>query len=348
MIIFNGKNSKTDFDLYIASVERSPATRKVITETVPYMSGLWDFSYHDGEIDEYEPAKVKYTFDVIADSKKELNALRKVLIAWVHSRGENKLIDTNISDTAYYNVYQAQASWSEEGLQGLLTAEFTCYPFMLTEKSTELLELTTEVQSLTLNNEGNRIIEPIIKVESKNIIDLSTFEIGKKLQCSGAGNTAFTVNDTNNAVIMYIPVSANTSYTFSLDNTNYTINRLIEFDANKVCIKYLQFFQSNADHSTYSWKTAKTTNYIAICLNNKNGTDVTAEDLAAINLQIERGTTATEYKEFAAAATISDGVNSYSFNAGKHKGTMTLKAGENAFTISGEGLLSVAYTEEAL
>lgn len=162
MIIYNGKNSKIDFDLYIASREQPPAQRKVITEAVPYMSGLWDFSYHDGDIDEYEAVKIKYTFDVIADSKQELKALRKLLVAWIHSRGENKLIDTEISESAYYTVYHAQASWSEEGLQGLLTAEFTCYPFMKTEYKIITLTLTEAEQTINIINEGERRISPII------------------------------------------------------------------------------------------------------------------------------------------------------------------------------------------
>ena len=172
MIIFNGKNTK-DFDLYIATREQPPAQRKVITETVPHMSGLWDFSYHDG-IDEYEPVKLKYTFDVIADSKQELKALRGDLIAWIHSKGENKLIDTDISETAYYIVYHAQASWAEEGLQGLLTAEFTCYPFMKTEYETITMAVTEAEQTINIMIEGSRPISPIITLTEATQIKYGT------------------------------------------------------------------------------------------------------------------------------------------------------------------------------
>ena len=91
MIIYNGKNSLKDFDLYIASKDIPVPTRKEVIETVPLMSGEWDFSYHDDGVDEYETLPIKYTFDVIADSKQELNTLKTALIAWLHSRGDQKL-----------------------------------------------------------------------------------------------------------------------------------------------------------------------------------------------------------------------------------------------------------------
>lgn len=130
MIIYNGKNSLKDFDLYIASKDIPVPKRKQITETVPYMSGLWDFSYLDG-VDQYEAITLKYSFDVIADNKRDLNAQKHELLEWVHGAGDGKLYDTDISTDYHYSVYQAQATWSETDLQGLLTVEFLCYPFRL-------------------------------------------------------------------------------------------------------------------------------------------------------------------------------------------------------------------------
>lgn len=130
MIIYNGKNSLKDFDLYVAKKDVPVAERKVVTETVPHMSGLWDFSFCDGQ-DEYEAVTLVYNFDVIADTKQELNAQKNALIAWAHSRGDNLLYDTDISTEFFYKVYQAQARWSEENLQGSFAIEFLCYPFML-------------------------------------------------------------------------------------------------------------------------------------------------------------------------------------------------------------------------
>ena len=134
MIIYNGKNSLKDFDLYIASKDIPVPQRKRITETVPYMSGLWDFSYLDG-VDQYDAITLKYDFDVIAVTKQELNEQKHALLDWLHGVGDKKLYDTDISSDYYYNVYQAQASWSETDTQGLLSVEFLCYPFRLKDYS---------------------------------------------------------------------------------------------------------------------------------------------------------------------------------------------------------------------
>lgn len=209
MILYNGKNSKLDFDLYIASREQPPAKRKEITETVPYMSGLWDFSFHDGDIDEYEAVKIKYTFDVIADSKQELKALRRQLTAWIHSRGENKLIDTDIGTNIYYEVYNAQASWSEQDLQGLLTAEFTCYPFMKTEYETITLTLKETEQTINIVNEGERRISPIITLteaakisDGKSIYALSSGTYTSIFSLA-SGSNVFTVSGAGTLTIKY-------------------------------------------------------------------------------------------------------------------------------------------------
>lgn len=164
MIIYNGKNSFKDFELYVASKEIPVPTRKEVTETVPHMSGEWDFSYHDDDVDEYETLILKYSFDVIDDSKQDLNALKTALVAWLHSRGDQRLYDSDISLNEHYEVYRAQAFWGEEGLQGLLSVEFKCYPFRKADVTTKTLELSETAQSFELVN-NSRPIKPVIELE---------------------------------------------------------------------------------------------------------------------------------------------------------------------------------------
>lgn len=164
MIIYNGKESEKDFDLYVAKKEITPPTRKVITETVPQMSGEWDFSFNENGESEYEPATLKYEFDVIADTKQELSRLRTELLLWAHSKTDGRLYDSDFSLSEYWEVYRTQAGWSEEGLQALLTIEFVCYPFRKTELQEKTLDLTAEVQSFTIDNVGYRSVMPIIEV----------------------------------------------------------------------------------------------------------------------------------------------------------------------------------------
>ena len=165
MIIYNGKNSLKDFELYVASKEIPVPIRKEATETVPLMSGEWDFSYHDDDVDEYETLVLKYSFDVIDNSKQDLNALKTELVAWLHSRGDQRLYDSDISLNEYYEVYRAQAFWGEEGLQGLISVEFKCYPFRKADVKTKNLELSETAQSYELINNSARPIMPVFEVE---------------------------------------------------------------------------------------------------------------------------------------------------------------------------------------
>lgn len=155
MIKYNGKNLTQLLDLVIAAKEIPTPIRKVTTETVPYMSGEWDFSYLDG-VDYYEPLTLKYSFDFIADSKRELYDLRAQAVKLFSEKGDGKFYDTDISDTAYFKVNRVQAGWSEEGLQGLLTVEIKCYPFMITD-ITKTITASSNAQEITpLENEDYR------------------------------------------------------------------------------------------------------------------------------------------------------------------------------------------------
>ena len=107
---------------------------------------------------------IKYTFDVIADSKQELNNLKTELIAWLHSRGDQKLYDSDISLNEFYEVYRAQAFWEEEGLQGLLSVEFKCYPLRKADVTTKAIELSETAQSFELVN-NSRPIKPVFELE---------------------------------------------------------------------------------------------------------------------------------------------------------------------------------------
>lgn len=167
MIIYNSLNSEKNFDLVVASKDIPPPTRKEITETVPYMSGEWDFSFDENGEDEYEPVTLKYEFDVIAETKQELNATKKKLLLWVYSDVDKRLFDSDFPLSEYWEVYRARASWSEDWLQGLLTVEFVCYPFRKTEMQKIHVTLSETEQSISVYNDGYRSIMPVIEVSNK-------------------------------------------------------------------------------------------------------------------------------------------------------------------------------------
>lgn len=205
MIIYNGKDSFNSFGLYPASKEIPSPVRKIVTDTVPYMSGLWDFSQ-----DEYEPIKIKYTFDVIGENKRDLNAQKNRLLEWINiPSADGRLYDTDISAENYFSVYNAVASWSEEDLQGLLTAEFTCYPFMKTPETEITKRLSSTASDVSINVSGVRSIYPIITVSSSAQITYDgvtytftagTFDSAFKI---AAGENTLSVKGSGNLTLKY-------------------------------------------------------------------------------------------------------------------------------------------------
>lgn len=336
MIIYNGKSSFTDFDLYVASKEVPPAQLKEITESVPFMNGVWDFSFCNDEQGEYEPVTLKYTFDVIEDTKKDLNALKKSINKWLHSRGEQKLYDTDISTTEYYKVYNVKAGWSEEGLQGLVTVEFKCYPFMLLEKSTGAIELTTDPQTLTIENEGGRVVGATFEIASKNLVE----------------NYVVILNSTQYVVCLYAKadLKPNTVYTISFVGAK---GHNIYLNENLFIETGLYLLTGERQSITVTTKSdispQKSSMYDDngwMIIKNRGGNTITP---SFSNIQIEKGTIATEYTPYIDAnATIIDGVNSYALSAGKHTNVLRLQTGENTFNVSGAGLITATYTEESI
>lgn len=154
-IIYNGENLTELLDLVIASKEIPSPTRKEITETVPYMSGEWDFSFLGGE-DFYEPVTLKYSFDFIADTKWGLSFARQEAEEKFLLRGDMKFYDTDFAPTNYFKVNRVQTSWSEEGLQGLLTVELKCYPFLLNDISQKIYASSSGEEVTVLNGYSYR------------------------------------------------------------------------------------------------------------------------------------------------------------------------------------------------
>lgn len=171
-INFKGKDSELDFDIYPAKKDLSPPKKKRITETVPFMNGAWDFSKIGGE-QYYEPRICKYEFDIIGDTKQEMNELAKRVINWLTIDCEGEILkDTDISGF-HFVVINADASFAEDGLQGLLTVEFECEPYMIADAMTDISNsaLPTEAKTFTYYNSGSKPVPVTIKTgTTQNIV----------------------------------------------------------------------------------------------------------------------------------------------------------------------------------
>lgn len=145
-----------------------------------------------------------------------------------------------------------------------------------------------------------------IKIRSKNLIDYSSFQVGKSFSGGGRGTTIALKDNNRYATYPKLKALPNTTYTFSLDNSVYWLDRISEMNSDDICTKNYALYVNtydptqeypDKDFSEYSFTTDYNTDYLVFRLFNKKQETVTIDDIQNINLQIELGSTATDYTQ---------------------------------------------------
>lgn len=206
-IIFKGKDSELDFDIYPAAKDLSKPKKKKITEKAPFMHGEWDFSKIGGE-QYYEPRICKYEFDIIGNTKQEMNEIADRVTTWltVDCEGES-LKDTDITGF-HFVVINADASFSELAEQGLLTVEFTCKPYKVADEAINIQTAPDPAKTVNLPNNGaHRVALSVISTSNAEIV---------------VNGTTYAVSEGTYTELFYVPVggidvdiSGNGQLTFS-------------------------------------------------------------------------------------------------------------------------------------
>ena len=125
-IVINGRNSYTDFGITISDKKIGLPTKKVITETIPFYSGYYDFSSVQG-FNFYDSRYLEYTFHITADTQLQLESLYQDVLLW-------------LSDTQQSTIYDMESQkiftgsldkWDvvEDVLFKELTVSFKCQPY---------------------------------------------------------------------------------------------------------------------------------------------------------------------------------------------------------------------------
>ena len=126
-----------------------------------------------------------------------------------------------------------------------------------------------------------------INIIGKNLLDIQYFENGS-IDATTGQNTS---NNQNGRGNNYISVLPNTTYTLSC-NKNVTNIRLSEYKSDKTHIK--RDTVNNTNYITIT--TTANTYYLRWSLNYDNSTIVTQTIIDNLNLQLEKGSTATTYE----------------------------------------------------
>lgn len=127
----NGKHSYMDFDLFLRSRQIGVPEKKSVRQSVPYMSGFYDFSAINGE-PAWGERPATYSFDVIGSTPEEVETLRDRILAWLCNIHDVDIFDDTMPDFHFHGSYDScDVEEDESGLAVTLTATFIVGPFKI-------------------------------------------------------------------------------------------------------------------------------------------------------------------------------------------------------------------------
>lgn len=173
------KHSFEDFNLEIATRKISPPKQKRITETVPYMNGIYDFSSLNDEI-ALENRILTYEFDISEVYTENMDIIKTKFLNWIYQTNEEKIEDDYIPN--YYFVGSLESvDWQEDFGKGTIGVSFSVYPYMISKneiiKNINISEELIEV----IETNSSHIINPTIITDSNINIEINdkTFSLSE-------------------------------------------------------------------------------------------------------------------------------------------------------------------------
>lgn len=129
-IVRSGKHTK-EYNMWL--VDRSAPTpqEKSITETVPFMNGLYDFSDILGERT-FENRSLSYTFEILQMDYTDRKSIQTSIENWLMKDGYAPLYDDHAKN--YYYIAKCVSVNIDDITGGLsVNIEFDAYPFKISE-----------------------------------------------------------------------------------------------------------------------------------------------------------------------------------------------------------------------
>lgn len=129
-MIFNGKHSFDDFGLIIEEVHINPPAKRKIIDTIPYMSGRYDFSTLGSNGEQiYDTRSIVVKFGLLEDTRDQLYTLYSDILEWLIDIGQNQLIFDFMPDYYFLGEVEGIPTWDEFINDGDLTITFVADPF---------------------------------------------------------------------------------------------------------------------------------------------------------------------------------------------------------------------------
>lgn len=150
-ITIRGFHSCRDFGQCYATREVAAPEKRVVTETVPYRNGRYDFSDLLGEVF-YDNRTITYTFDFIGDTAFDVQKQVDDLTSWLIETTNDEIYD---DEMPYYHWYGScdtvDTTYDEEGIAAQSVATFSVYPFRI---ANDLSEVFVKVGANEVLNQG--------------------------------------------------------------------------------------------------------------------------------------------------------------------------------------------------
>lgn len=148
----NGVYSASAFpDVVFSGKKATPPKKKSVFETVPFMSGHYDFTEVYGAA-AYESRSVVYELTAANEDAAALESTVSEVVQWLYGIADTEIYDDMASGYHYLGTCgEVGVSWSGSGRIAKITATITCYPFRLSNEATTM---TLAAGTYTLDNGG--------------------------------------------------------------------------------------------------------------------------------------------------------------------------------------------------
>lgn len=134
-IIKDGKHSYKDFGLIMQSRSIGLPSKRKIYDSVPYLSGNYDFSLLYGE-QSYDERTLNYVFTLKCKDEYVANSFKVKIVNWLLDGNKKKLVDDET--VGYYFMAECTGCICEQtGCRNStlkFNVTFTAYPFLISDK----------------------------------------------------------------------------------------------------------------------------------------------------------------------------------------------------------------------
>lgn len=130
-ILIGSSHSYRTYGLQIKSRKIGLPEKKSIRQTVPFMTGYYDFTRLNGDM-AWSERIIEYTFDLLEDTPQRLETKIMDFLGWIVVVHEESIHDDVTPDYHWYGSYESsEVNYDESGLQAEIKISFVVYPFRI-------------------------------------------------------------------------------------------------------------------------------------------------------------------------------------------------------------------------